>query len=101
MLIRKASLQVLKELMQLPDCVAMVVSTFLRCGLENDDWRVRQESVQSLCSLLRATTPESLDVQPIIGALLDRLRDPSTVVVQAAEEAIFALGVLMGDDAVQ
>eukprot|EP01048_Picozoa_sp_COSAG05_P023245 COSAG05_NODE_4951_length_1314_cov_2.478189_1_plen_47_part_10 len=47
MVIRKASLQVLKELTQHSDCVGMVVSTFLRCGLENDDWRVRQESVQS------------------------------------------------------
>ena len=101
MVIRKASLQVLKELTQHSDCVGMVVSTFLRCGLENDDWRVRQESVQSLCGLLRTATPDNLDALPIIGALLDRLRDPSTVVVQAAEEAIFALSNLMGEEEVQ
>jgi hypothetical protein len=98
--IRKASLHVLRELLQLSDCVGLVVSTYLRSGLENDDWRVRQESVHSLCAFLGDASPPSLDVHEIMAHIIDRLRDPSTVVVQAAEEAIFGLVQLFGEEAV-
>jgi hypothetical protein len=97
--IRKASLQVLKELLTHSDSVGQVVSTFLRCGLENDDWRVRQESVQSLHTLLGPTIHESVDMQQVLGALVSRLRDASMVVVQAAQESIFAVRALMGEEA--
>ena len=101
--IRKASLQVLKELLVHSDSVGLVVETFLRSGLENDDWRVRQESVQALASVVQCARDAAgvVDTPAVVDALVSRLRDPSMVVVQAAEESIFALQAQMGEDAVQ
>ena len=93
--IRKASRQVLKELLLHTDSVGLVTGTYLRRGLENDDWRVRHESVQSLCSLLDAVASSHVDAQLVLSALVARLRDPSMIVVQAAQESLFSLQAIL------
>ena len=101
--IRKSSLQVLKDLLVHTDSVGLVVETFLRSGLENEDERVREYSVQALPSIVECARNAAgmVDTPSVVDALVSRLRDPSMVVVQAAEESIFALQAQMGEDAVQ
>ena len=100
--IRKASLQVIKDLLAHADSASLVLDTFLRCGLENDEWRVRQESVQSLASVVEcATAAGAIESVSVVDAIVSRLRDPSMVVVQAAEESIFALQAQLGEETVQ
>lgn len=96
--IRKASQQLLNEMLQHTDSVALVIETILFTGFENDDWRVRQESVQALNVMVNGNNIHSVDFQSIFEALVSRLRDASMVVVQAAQETLSSLRSLSDED---
>ncbi|TPX70560.1 hypothetical protein SpCBS45565_g01639 [Spizellomyces sp. 'palustris'] len=93
---RRLALQVLKVYLEHTSSVENMLEALAHYGLESEDWRVRKEAAAAIPMLIPTNIP-GLNWQPLIGALVNRLRDISDVVIKGAILVLRHIGLTIGD----
>ena len=75
----------------------MLITCLIKYGVENDEWRVRKESLDALTKLMTRDTG-GFDQGHLVVSLISRLRDVSDAVVQQAIMALIHIKNLIGED---